>query len=139
MEQVSKVKSTLDRKSKEINETPESFAFFVLLHDFVKYVESTSLLDVFFGKVKKGSRASEISPKYLILKQVYQGIEDLDLHSKDDLGHDRYVAIRELSLIRDKNFSGTNSFWKRREILRKLTGEINLTLQTYLAELDAKN
>ena len=118
---------------KGIRETPASFNFFVSLHDFVQYIESTPSFKIFFRSAK-GGRASEIPQKYSILRQIYQGIEDIDIRTTNDLGHDRYVAIRELSLIRSKDVSENNSFWKRRESLRKLAGEIHKTLYSYLSE-----
>jgi hypothetical protein len=129
-----KTKSALDRKLEEIRETPASFTFFVSLHDFVEYIESTASFAVFFSGTKKGSRAKEISLRYAILKQVYQGIEDLDVNTNADLGHDRNVAIRDLALIRSNNVSENNSFWKRRELLRKIATETHATLNSYLAE-----
>jgi hypothetical protein len=129
-----KIKLALDQKLKVVRETPASFTFFVSLHDFVAFVESTPAFAVFFGAAKKGSRAAELSPKYFVMKQVYQGIEDIDLRTADDLGHDRYVAIRELSSIRNKDFSENNTFWKRRELLRKVAAEVHKTLNGYLAE-----
>ncbi len=128
------IKSVLDKKLKSVRETPAGFTFFVSLHDFVQYIESTPSFSVFFSGTKRGSRAAQIPPKYEVLKQVYQGIEDIDIRTTDDLGHDRYVAIRELGLIRGKDLSENNSFWKRRELLRKVAGEIHQTLQDYLLE-----
>jgi hypothetical protein len=49
------------------------------------------------------------------------------------------VAIRDLSLIRSKNVSENNSFWRQRELLRKLAGEIHETLYGYLSESEIKN
>jgi hypothetical protein len=129
-----KIKLVLDKKLKVVRDTPASFTFFVSLHDFVEYIESIPTFAVFFGEMKKGSRAAELSPKYFVMKQVYQGIEDIDLRTADDLGHDRYVAIRELSSIRNKDFSENNTFWKRRELLRKVAGEVHKTLNGYLVE-----
>src|SRR4051812_27489302 len=126
MAPINKVKLALDQKYSKVSETPAGYKFFVVLHDFVKYLESTPSFETFFAAAKKGgaktSRAAEISPKYSVLKQIYQGIEDIDLRTTDDLGHDRYVAIRELGLIRKNDLSENNSFWKRREALRKLAG-----------------
>ncbi len=136
MASATKTKLALDQKYGKVSETPASYRFFVTLHDFVEYVESTPSFGVFFSDGKKGKRAAEISPKYAVLKQVYQGIEDIDIRTTDDLGHDRYVAIRELGLIRKNDLSENNSFWKRREALRKLAGEIHKTLQGFLAETD---
>lgn len=133
-----KIRSALDRKLKKVHETPASFGFFVSLHNFVEYIESTPTFAVFFSGTKRGSRASELSPKYFVMKQVYQGIEDIDVRTASDLGHDRYVAIRELGLIRNKDISENNSFWKRRELLRKVAGQVHETLRGYLSESDAK-
>ena len=131
------IKSTLDQKIKEVRETPASFPFFVSLHDFVQYIESIPSFGVFFSGTKKGSRAKELSAKYAMMRQIYQGIEDIDVDTKDDLGHDRYAAIRDLSLIRSKNVSENNLFWRQREPLRKLAGDIHATLHTYLSEQES--
>lgn len=134
-----RIQSVLDRKLKEVRETPPGFTFFVSLHDFVKYIESTPSFSVFFSGAKRGSRASELSPKYFVMKQVYQGIEDIDATTTNDLGHDRYVAIRELSSIRKNDLSENNSFWKRRELLRKVASETHRTLYSYLSESSVSN
>lgn len=139
MKPTEKTKLALDRKLKEVRETPASFGFFVSLHDFVEYIESVPSLTIFFNGKKKGSRAKEISAKYIIMRQIYQGIEDIDVRTGDDLGHDRHVAIRDLNLIRNKNVSENNSFWRQRETLRKLAVDIHGTLYGYLSEADAKN
>ena len=129
---------TLAKKGKKVRETPDGFKFYISLHDFIEYVEVTPLFGVFFQGKKKGSRARDLAPKYFVLKQVYQGIEDLDLRTTDDLGHDRYVAIRELGLIKGKILSENNSFWKRREQLRKVAGEVHKTFDDYLSGADGK-
>lgn len=127
------VKTALDRKFHEINDPSAGFSFFVSIHNFVEYIESAPSFSTFFAINQKGSRIPELSAKYFILKQVYQGIEDIDSHTKDDLGHDRYVAIRELSQIRNKDFSeGNNSFWRRRELIRKVAGETHKMLSGHL-------
>jgi len=139
MASTTKIASTLDQKIKKVRETPEGFAFFVSLHNFVEFIEATPSFAVFFiAAKKKGSRSGEISSKYSILKEVYQGIEDIDVKTTADLGHDRFVAIRELGLIRDNNLSNNNSFWKRREFLRKLTNDIHETLRNHLSVLEGK-
>lgn len=129
-----KIRSILDQKIKVVRETPAGFTFFVSLHDFVEYIESTPTFAVFFSGTKKGSRAKELSAKYAVLRQIYQGVEDIDVRTDSDLGHDRYAAIRDLGLIRSKNVSENNSFWRQREILRKLAGDIHKTLHGYLSE-----
>lgn len=133
-----KIQSVLDQKLKKVREAPEGFIFFVSLHNFVEYIESMPSFAVFFDGRKKGTRAAEIPARYAILKQIYQGIEDIDLRTTEDLGHDRYAAVRELSMIRGKDVSESNSLWKKREFLRKLTGEIHKTLQVHLSELESK-
>ncbi|MEK9168243.1 MAG: hypothetical protein AAB698_00370, partial [Patescibacteria group bacterium] len=69
-------------------------------------------------------RELNIPNKYGYLKQIYQGLEDADIKSSADLGHTRYMVIQELNRIRNKDVSESNSFWKKRELFRKLTGEI---------------
>lgn len=133
-----KVRSVLGKKVKKVREAPADFKFYVSLHDFIEYIEATPSFEVFFKGRAKGSRARDLAPKYFVLKQVYQGIEDIDLRTTDDLGHDRYVAIRELGLIRSKILSENNSFWKRREQLRKVAGEVHKTLDDYLTGADGK-
>ena len=133
-----KIKLALNRKLKKVRETPASFTFFVSIHDFVQYVESTPSFKVFFSGVKKGSRASEIPSKYSVLKEIYQGIEDIDIKATNDLGHNRYVAIRDLNFIRNNNFSDNNSFWKHREILRKVACDTHQAIYNYLSESSGK-
>ena len=132
-----KTQLVLDKKLKKVCDTPASFAFFVSLHDFVEYIEATPAFAVFFSSAKR-NRAAEISSKYSILRQIYQGIEDIGVRTKDDLGHDRRVAIRDLNLIREENVSENNSFWKHREFLRKLAGDIHKTLHGSLSESGGK-
>jgi hypothetical protein len=132
------IQAMLAKKGKKVRETPDGFKFYASLHDFIEYIEATSSFEVFFQGKKKGSRARDLAPKYFVLKQVYQGIEDIDLRTTDDLGHDRYVAIRELGLIRSKDISENNSFWKRREQLRKVAGEVHKTLDNYLSGTNGK-
>jgi hypothetical protein len=137
MKDAKQTQAMLDKKLKKVRETPESFALFVSLHDFVGYIESIPSFALFFDSTKKG-RAKEMPIKYSFLKQVYQGIEDIDIKTTDDLGHDRFVAIRELGLIRAGNLSENNSFWKKRELFRKLTNEIHATLRSHLSGTGAE-
>ena len=125
-------KLALHQKFEKIKKAPEGFTLFVSIHDFIEYIESTSSFDVFL-KGGKSARAKEIPGKYFSLKQIYQGIEDLSEKSTADLGHDRYVAIRELTLIKKNELSENNSFWKRRETFRKLIGEVYKTLDEHLS------
>ncbi|MDE2020125.1 MAG: hypothetical protein KGJ13_07310, partial [Patescibacteria group bacterium] len=111
--------------------TAASFDFFVSIHDFVKFIESDASFAVFLGE--KAKRGNEIPHKYFYLKQIYQGIEDIDEKSTADLGHDRYVAIRELAMIRRNDVSDNNTLWKRRELFRKLANETYKILNAHLA------
>ncbi|MBI5220268.1 MAG: hypothetical protein HY978_00320 [Candidatus Liptonbacteria bacterium] len=137
MKSAAKTKAALDQKLKKISETPASFNFYVCLHDFVEHIESTRSFDVFFSPTK-GRRAAEIPKKYAVLKQIHQGIKDVKSPTSSDVGHDRYVAIRELSLIRKQDLSENNSFWRNRESFRKLASDIHRTLSAYLSESGRK-
>ena len=133
MQSALKVKRALDEKFNKVQNATAGFAFYVSVHDFVRFVESTSSFDAFLGG--KAKRAGELPAKYFLLKQVYQGIEDIGTPTNADLGHDRFVAIRELNLIKKKDASDSNnSFWKRRELFRKLIGETYKTLGAHLSQ-----
>ncbi|MBI5733250.1 hypothetical protein HY967_04885 [Candidatus Jorgensenbacteria bacterium] len=123
-----KVKSDLDKKFQKVLKTPEGFDFFVAIHAFIKYIESNPLLSDSLSSDLKPNRELNIPGKYSYLKQIYQGLEDADRKSRGDLGHARYMVIREMDRIRSKDFSESNSFWKKRELFRKLAGEIYQTL-----------
>ncbi|MEK7555654.1 MAG: hypothetical protein AAB516_02465 [Patescibacteria group bacterium] len=119
-----KAKSDLNKKFQKVIKTPAGFDFFVTIHDFIKYIESNSSLSDILSRRIKSNRDLNIPNKYEYLKQIYQGIEDANTKSDIDLGHQRYIALRDLNLIRNKNFSEGNPFWKKRELSRKLIGEI---------------
>jgi len=124
MKLLEKVKSGLDEKFQKILKTPASFDFFVAIHDFVEYIELNSSLSNNLSSFIKSNREMRIPNKYGYLKQIYQGIEDINIKSNVDLGHERYMVLVELNKIRNKDVSESNSFWKKRELFRKLTGEI---------------
>lgn len=124
--------SGLNSKFKKVQHAPENFEFFIAIHDFVKYIQADPAL-----------RRVKFPEKYSYLKQVYQGLEDVEgeskAASKNDLGHDRYSVIRDMTRIRDKDFSDSNAFWKKRELFRKLTCEIYQQLEEHLSpKLSAK-
>lgn len=119
-----KVKSDLDKKFQKVLKTPASFDFFVAIHDFIEYIESNASLSNSLSSRIKSNRELNIPNKYGYLKQIYQGLEDADIKTNIDLGHTRYMAIQELNRIRNKDVSESNSFWKKRELFRRLTGEI---------------
>ncbi len=124
MNLLNKVKSDLDEKFQKVLKTPASFNFFVAIHDFIKHIELNSSLSNNLSSRTKLNRDLRIPEKYNHLKEIYQGLEDTDTKSGADLGHVRYMTIQNLNKIRNKDFSESNSFWKKRELFRKLTGEI---------------
>ncbi|MEK7495871.1 MAG: hypothetical protein AAB616_00155 [Patescibacteria group bacterium] len=119
-----KVKSDLDKKFQKVLKTPAGFDFFTAIHDFIEYIELNPSLSSKLSSRVKSNRELNIPNKYGYLKQIYQGLEDADIKSSADLGHTRYMVIQELNRIRNKDVSESNSFWKKRELFRKLTGEI---------------
>lgn len=124
MKALEKVKNDLDEKFQKVLKTPASFDFFVAIHDFVEHIElNSSLSDNLSSKIKPNQEL-KIPSKYDHLKQIYQGLEDTNIKSDVDLGHTRYMVIQDLKRIRNENFSENNSFWKKRELFRKLAGEI---------------
>ncbi len=124
MKLVRKAKIGLDKKFQKVLKTPAGFDFFVAIHDFIKHIElNPSLLNNLSRRLKP-NREMNIPNKYNYLKQIYQGIEDANIKSNIDLGHARYAVLLELNRIRNKDVSESNSFWKRRELSRKLTSEI---------------
>ncbi|MDP3947853.1 MAG: hypothetical protein Q8Q41_04165 [bacterium] len=119
-----KVKSDLDKKFQKVLKTPASFDFYVAIHDFIEHIELNPSLLGGLSSRAKANRDLNIPNKYSYLKQIYQGLEDADSKSDADLGHARYAVLIELNRIRNKDVSESNSFWKKRELFRKLAGEI---------------
>jgi len=119
-----KVKNDLDKKFQTVLKTPASFDFFVAIHDFVKHIELNSSLSGNLSSRTKANKERNILIKYDHLKQIYQGLEDANGKSGVDLGHARCMVLVELNKIKNKNIPESNSFWKKRELFRKLTGEI---------------
>ncbi len=124
MKSPGKVKSDLDKNFQKVIKTPAGFDFFVAIHDFIEHIELNSS---FYGSLSsrtKPNRERNISNKYNHLKQIYQGLEDINGKSGVDLGHTRCMVMVELNRIKNKDVSESNPFWKKRELFRKLTGEI---------------
>ena len=119
-----KVKSGLEKKFQKVLKTPASFDFFVAIHDFVKHIELNSALSATVLSNSKSNQELNIPVKYSNLKRIYQGLEDANNKSNVDLGHTRYSVIVELNRIQNNDVSDSNSFWKKRELFRKLAGEI---------------
>jgi len=124
MKSSKKVKDELEKKFQKVIKTPAGFDFFVAIHDFVEHIESNSSLSSGLSPRLKPNREQNIPNKYNHLKQIYQGLEDVNGKSGVDLGHVRYMVLADLNRIKNKEISESNTFWKKRELFRKLTGEI---------------
>jgi len=133
METQEQVKIDLGRKFNKVLETPASYPFYVAIHDFIKHIELNTSLSKNLSSRLKINQELNIPVKYGYLKQIYQGLEDADRQSTEDLGHARYAVILELTRIRNNDVSNSNSFWKKREVFRKLTEEIYKRLTPELA------
>jgi len=133
MNSLEKAKSDLDEKFQKISKTPPSFNFFVAIHDFIEVIELNPYLSRNLSSCIKSNQKLKILSKYSHLKKIYQGLEDANVKSNVDLGHERYMVIIELNKIKNKDFSGGNSFWKKRELFRRLTSEIYEVLNPELA------
>lgn len=118
------VKNDLDKKFKKVQATPAGFDFFVAIHDFVEHIEANAALAQNLSSRTKSNQVLNIPNKYNSLKQIYQGLEDVVVASNVDLGHTRYMVRGDLNRIRNKEFVDSNSFWKKREVYRRLTEEI---------------
>ncbi|MBI2591567.1 MAG: hypothetical protein HYW34_02730 [Candidatus Brennerbacteria bacterium] len=119
MKSLKKTKSDLNKKFQKVIETPDSFDFFVAIHDFIKHIElNPSLLGRLSHRVKINKELN-IPNKYAFLKQIYQGLEDINIRSNVDLGHTRYLVVKELRQIQNGEFSESNTFWRKRELSRK--------------------
>lgn len=134
MKAAEKRKSDLDKKFKKVLETPASFDFFTAIHDFIKHIELNPFLSKGLSARVKANKELDIANKYNYLKKIYQGLEDMNKKSGVDLGHARYMIIRELNQIKNKEILGSNSFWKKRELFRKLAGIIYERLNSHLSE-----
>jgi len=134
MKSIEKTKSGLSKKFQKILETPASFEFFMAIHDFIEYVELSPTLAGVISSRTKVNQELDILNRYGYLRQIYQGLEDVNAKSSADLGHARYGVIKELNRIQNKDVSESVSLWKKRELFRKLAGEVYTRLDTYLSE-----
>jgi hypothetical protein len=128
-----KTKTGLDNKFAKVKETPVSFAFYIAIHDFIAYIEANPALLEALSKQIKINRELGIPDKYVMLRQIYQAIEDMHSDSTRDLGHDRYSVIRDMNRIQGEDHSDSNAFWKKRELFRKTSGEIYERLNHHLS------
>ncbi|MFA4890119.1 MAG: hypothetical protein WC587_00575 [Candidatus Paceibacterota bacterium] len=133
MKTLEKTKNGLDEKFQKISKTPAGFDFFMAIHDFVELIELDKTLSKNLSSFMKSNQELRISGKYDYLKKIHQGMKDASTKSKADLGHDRMMVLVELNKIKNNDVSDNNSFWKKREIIRKSTGEIYEILNPSLA------
>ena len=119
-----KVRIGLEKKFQKVVKTPASFDFFVAVHDFVEYIEANKPLASHISASSKQNLELNLPNKYNYLKSIYQGLEDVDADTKEDLGHNRYSVILEMKKIRSNDVSESNSFWKRRDVSRESVGQI---------------
>lgn len=138
MEKLEKTKFDLGKKYRKVFKTPAGFAFFVAIHDFIKYIELNSALSDTVSTNTKINRSMGLLAKYGYLKQIYQGIEDIRTQSNVDLGHERYMIICDLNRIQDERALETNSFWRKRESFRRSTTEVYERLRVHLSESENK-
>jgi hypothetical protein len=125
-----KTKADLDKKFQKVMKTPPGFVFFEAIHDFVDYIEmNPTLVDGLSQRIKVNKELG-IPNKYSSLKQIYQGVADVNSPTTKDIGHTRYMVVRDLSRIQNKEISESNFFWKKRELFRKLTSEVYERLET---------
>ena len=128
-----KLNANLSKKFQKVLATPASFDFFVAIHDFVSVIEANSFLAKGLSDKRKANKELDIGAKYGHLKKIYQGLEDINVKSSADLGHERYMALQDLNRIQNKQTSDSNSFWKKRELSRKLAGMVYERLKVYLS------
>ena len=114
----------LGERFQKVTKTLASFEFFVAIHDFVEYIENNPPLRKIVSAKNSQNLELKIPAKYDYLKLIYQGINDSETKSNTDLGHSRYAIILELNKIKNNDVSDSNSFWKKREVIRKFATDI---------------
>jgi len=124
MKLLKKAKADFDKKFKKVSDAPEGFGFFEAVHDFVECIEENKILASDLTYKSKESRELNIPAKYGYLHQIYQGLEDAHAKTNKDLGHARYMNVKDLGKIQNKEFSESNFFWRKRALFRKFVGEI---------------
>lgn len=129
------IKLDLDKKYLKVIKTPDSFALYEAIHDFIQHIELNSTLYNSLSSKLKINRDQGIPAKYGSLRQIYQGIEDTNTESEVDLGHERYTTICDLNRIQDGETLMPNAFWKKRETFKKFTGQIYERLSVQLADV----
>jgi hypothetical protein len=129
-----KIKADLDKRYEKVMNTPVGFVLFAAIHDFIAHIEANPDLTSGLSERIKVNRDLGIPNKYSSLKQIYQGVEDVNTETTKDIGHTRYMVVRDLSRIQKNEISESNFFWKKREFFRKLTGEVYERLDSFCLE-----
>ena len=129
------LKLNLDKKYLKVMKAPESFVLYKAIHGFVRHIELNPNLFASLSSKLKVNRDQGILNKYDSLRKIYQGIEDANTQSDDDLGHERHATIRDLNRIQDGETLESNAFWKKREAFKKLTVQIYERLDVQLADV----
>jgi hypothetical protein len=130
---MSPLQKTLDKRFQKVLQTPASFDLFVAIHDFIQHIELNQSLSNILSVRVKANQELDIPTKYNYLKQIYQGVEDINLKSTSDLGHARYAVMRDLNRIQGNDVSDSNLFWRKREVSRKLATVIYERLSSHLS------
>ena len=136
MKLLPKDKIGLEKRFQKVVKTPAGFDFYVAIHDFIGYIESNRPLAKTLLSSTKPNRELKIPDKYNNLKRIHQGLEDATDRSGNDLGHARYAVLIELNRIKNKEASESNSFWKKRELFRKFTGDIYARLNDEVPKIE---
>jgi len=118
------VKMGLDKKFQKVAQAPEGFVLYKAIHDFIEHIELDPGLVETLTHSTKLNRELNMPTKYGNLRQIYQALEDANTKTDQDLGHTRYMNVRDLNLIQRQEFSESNTFWKKRVLFRKLAGEV---------------
>jgi len=128
-----KATNVLEKKFRKVIAAPENFLLYTAIHDFVDCIEKNTVLSSKLSRRTAINKDLKLPAKYSHLKEVYQGIKDATDDSEKDLGHNRYMAINDLKRIKNNEFSESNTFWKKRETLRRLTAEVHERLTINLS------
>jgi hypothetical protein len=126
-------KTDLDKKFQKVAQAPEGFVLFKAIHDFIEHIETIPAFVDELTHNTKINRELNIPTKYGYLRQIYQAVEDAHTKTTNDLGHTRYMNIRDIVLIEKQEFSENNTFWKKRVLFRKLAGEMHARLTVEIA------
>lgn len=124
MKPTKKVTAGLDKKFQKVAQAPEDFGLFEAIHDFIEHIELNPGFAEELSYRIKINRELNMPTKYAYLRQVYQGLEDASTKTNKDIGHARYMNVKDLTLIQNQQFSESNFFWKKRAVFRKLAGEV---------------